>query len=110
MRPAPSGAAEALLVARRPIAPREEITISYIDANQRAGVAERRARAHEAGADHRDHGRVEDDVPPRGRVRRVGGARVDELLDDEEESTPTPGGGRIPSTGYLGERSAVSSS
>ena len=49
MRPAPSGAAEALLVARRPIAPSEEITISYIDANQRAGVAERRRELAEYG-------------------------------------------------------------
>lgn len=49
VRPAPSGCAEALVVATRPIAPGAEVTISYIDANQRASVSERRRELVEYG-------------------------------------------------------------
>ena len=49
VRPAPSGCAEALVVATRPIAPGTEVTISYIDANQRASVTERRRELLEYG-------------------------------------------------------------
>lgn len=49
VRAAPSGCAEALVVATRPIAPGTEITISYIDANQRANVTERRRELLEYG-------------------------------------------------------------
>ena len=47
--PSRDGSHEARLVARRAIAAGDEVTISYIDANQRAGVRERRRELCEYG-------------------------------------------------------------
>ena len=45
--PSVDGSHDARLVARRAIAPGEELTISYIDANQRTGVRQRRRELSE---------------------------------------------------------------